>query len=826
MLKTTIRLNLILMMNNHNLMLALLKVFDAEKILSCCGILDEREVKPTSYIGCEATQRELIGDERFAGYLRKMISAGIAKEVINAFLADLHSRDEAALDYPVGRLISSMMMTLYKREVFYDYLKYFSCLPSDKERKKLIVNNLALYRRKESTPVAQLPDIEREFLTEPYIYETDLIPNDSVNKAITMITQNSGLTDILRFFNENEICVSLEMTHYEHFILEPGAILEKLKTLYKMLGKDNEKMENLVTQWLGNNCPIFDLQVLNDKLGGLDDEQTQAVLDARSGYINFIYGGRISSIPLSEVPSYKEDILIYAITNKKNSFIRLIEENYQLFSDLKPDSVLLRREFYDRYVNLNSLNAKNLKECGQMNAKDMAFDALVSDRSYTFEEIKALYSYPAQYIKLYNKLDNLRVDTRLIVIKQLTKQRLLDPVTDDAHIDRLAEAFTVKPLSVWKEQDFLHIAGLKPQDAVELLIYRTETGIFIPQMKTRTDARLVLRNLSSAQSYNTVDEMKGDIVKIDSAWRELVHSMGLNKQFLKQNQERVIEFLCQNGAYIAKTYYDNLNDDMRKEALKRIVKAELMGEFNTLKYFADDLRKEINYPISKPQKESWTENSEMTRGNITVRECDDFYGTMLMGTAPQRTCLSYIDGQYKECLLSNFDSNKKILYAYVNGKIAGRAIIRLTKSRFSIDAKSEVGDASFSFVDLENLKKTAETQEAGNNGENLTLFLERYYTAAVSPETEKQIVNMFIELMENKAEQMGVMLVLSNSYSESGRSGYARTLLHIYISRSKAGSQYLDSLNGSASVSDEGGYKSNNFFIRKDDILTGGIENA
>ena len=58
---------------------------------------------------------------------------------------------------------------------------------------------------------------------------------------------------------------------------------------------------------------------------------------------------------------------------------------------------------------------------------------------------------------------------------------------------------------------------------------------------------------------------------------------------------------------------------------------------------------------------------------------DDYYSTPASGEAPYSTCLSYVDGQYQECLLSSFDSNKKILLAKKNGKVIGRAVIRLTK---------------------------------------------------------------------------------------------------------------------------------------------------
>lgn len=817
MLKTVERLTLIAALDNRKINLALIKNYDNDTLHTCCNRLEANKIPSESYQDCDSIQDALIRDELFSVYLLKFISAGLPKDVINTQVAKMHSCDESVTEYPVNRLISSMVLTAYQKDVFYDYLKFFSHLPINKEQKEATVNNLAVYRKNSNLPVNELPDSERKLLTESYLSKSGYIPPVSINKILPMLTQNPELTDIIRFFYAKNISVTLMPEHYLSMNQSPCAMLTKLKEISMALGDNLYAFRSLTRLWVENNCPLYDLQVLSQKLKDMTDEQIDSVLDDRSSYINLIFGNKIKSIPLSEIPSYKEDILIYAITEKKHNFIRLIEGNFQAFANLGPHSILFRREFYANHVNINSMNIKNLSDCGKLNAKDMLFEELGQSRNYTFDEIKALCGQPMQYYRLYGSLDNPRVDIRLIALKQLINQMLLHSITEDAHIDKLAEAFNKKLFSVWCEKDFSHISGVKHLDVIKMLIHQTEIEKFIPQMKSRMDALLVLRNWEIAGKYNSIDEMRGDLLKIDSAWRKLVQNMELNDGFLKTNQERVIEFLCRDGAGITNTYYNELSNPARQKAFTRIVKAELMGEFNTLKYFADDLRKEIDFPIAETQKAYWTENSGLTEGHFIIKEHDDFFSTMIMGTAPQRTCLSYIDGQYNECLLSNFDSNKKILYAHKDGNIVGRAIIRLTKSRYSLPEESGGDSTSLSFVDVETLDKTTLTKSKENEGEQLTLFLERFYTATLSPESERRVVSMFIKLAEEKAAQMGAALVLSNSYQGYIAPDYAATMLHVYISRSKGGSQYLDSLNGSAKVSDEGGYRSNNFYIRKDD---------
>ena len=76
---------------------------------------------------------------------------------------------------------------------------------------------------------------------------------------------------------------------------------------------------------------------------------------------------------------------------------------------------------------------------------------------------------------------------------------------------------------------------------------------------------------------------------------------------------------------------------------------------------------------------------------------------------------------------------------------------------------------------------------------------------------------MFIEVLERKAKKMNALLVLSNYYYLENLKDYISTRYYMYISKSKAGAQYLDSLRGQATVSDEGQYRENNFLIWKPD---------
>ena len=155
-----------------------------------------------------------------------------------------------------------------------------------------------------------------------------------------------------------------------------------------------------------------------------------------------------------------------------------------------------------------------------------------------------------------------------------------------------------------------------------------------------------------------------------------------HNQFIEKYNQNIREFLLNNGAELAYKYYTSRNDE-QKASFKLIIKAELMGEFKKLKYHTNDLIEEIDYKLNENQIKEWTKNNtKISEGKYDIEEYDDFYHTMILGEHPQRTCLSYIDGMYNRCLLACFDSNKKILYAKINGRIIARAMVRLTKGSY------------------------------------------------------------------------------------------------------------------------------------------------
>ncbi|MEY8312803.1 hypothetical protein AALA61_12615 [Oscillospiraceae bacterium 42-9] len=122
------------------------------------------------------------------------------------------------------------------------------------------------------------------------------------------------------------------------------------------------------------------------------------------------------------------------------------------------------------------------------------------------------------------------------------------------------------------------------------------------------------------------------------------------------------------------------------------------------------------------------------------------------------------------------------------------------------------GQNRLTFVDLESLTGAS---EPASNPEQPVLFLERPYISHADPKQTADIIRVLLHTAEQKAEKMGVMLVVSGQYFDAVTDAFVRTRLSLYISKSKAGRQYLDSLGGQATASDEGNYVANSFLAKR-----------
>ena len=792
---------IIIKMYNNKMPREFIKKYSITDIIKSCERIEKSEIMNEDYMYNVVIQEELIKDEKFIAYLKILNEKKMNMNGLINLLEELKLYDEKCTDYSIKDIINVLSNKDLFYDSYYDYLKYFS-----KESiffRKIITQNLNYFEKQDKIKLSNLTEKERELFKLNYLDNCNLFPLNQLKEIYEILVNNEELQKLLDVFYIRKLYIPLYIDDYQKINKNTKEKREYIESIANKIN-NNDITYQMLLNWLKNDCNTYDLKIINEKIDTVDLETLKNIFYNRTSYINFIYGNKLKKLPLDDIYGRKEDIIIYAIRENKRNFLRVIEENMGEFLSIPSDSILFYKKIYTKYINLNELTCKHLSKFKTMECNSYLYLDELKEQVYTFEEINTLYNSEKKYIQLYNELLDLKVDDRLLRIRQLLNKKLLCNIKEGAEIKNIAQRIKEKPLYAWIENDFCKIDNLTVEDAIQVFLHYEFVKKFIYDVKNRNELSYILRNTEKLMNYNTLESIKADIENIDEDWIKLKNEIEFSEEFLQKYSDNIKDFLLNNGAELAYTYFIKRNEEQR-EAFKLIVKAQIMGKFKQLKYHKDDLKQEIDYELKDYQIKEWTEeNRAISDGIYNIKEYDDFYHTMILGEFPKSTCLSYRGGAYNACLLACFDSNKKILYAKVNDKIVARAMVRLTKGTYNRKSLKLL-----SFVDVEN-------NSIGNKvdcEEKLTLFLERPYISGVSDSEAIKIKKLFIKLLKTKANQMDALLVLSSNYNNAIDHEFLLTRYYMYISKSKSSSQYLDSLSGQATIVDEGQYKANDFLI-------------
>lgn len=800
------RLSILNRLANAGLNVDLACEYSLEQLAKGCDVLEQENIEPHCFQNLPSIQCALMENPNFLYRYQELTRQDVDAFRIESWLKVEQETHCRLMEQPMDELLAAFRAArrLPHVSAAQEYLLYFLGRGLKDVQLEIVQANLRYVCGKADFSLAALDEPQRELMLHPFVRE--YLSRSEIAQTLPML---AAATPTVRFLDKLHAAgLNLAFTFHELELLSSlgEGELAGFQPVFDALGNDPHRMERFLSLWLDNGCHLGDLKPFLSAAGKHAPEELDAAFETRLSYLNLLYGGMLDGVPFRDVPECALPLLSCALANRQKAFLRLVAQNFDLICELDWNCILFSRHFYSRIV-LNSITLKNLRVC-LSDRGDRGNDAAIAElepRLYTFEELRALRSLPVRYAHLYNRLTLSRVDDRLLVLHQLTKRRLLSPSLSGAALDTLAARLSEKPLFAWRDQEFRHITGLSLLQCVQLLSLYDQAARFIPEISSEPEAAFIIRQAEKLADYSCWADVLADIEQIDTAWRELRKALELDDAFVQTNRSHILPFLFQEGASIAMSYE---SCQRNPEGFRRIIRAQLMGQYKTLKYFHDDLDREISRPISETQKQHWMENSSLEQDGFEVSERDDFFTIMRIGEVPQHTCLNYKDGTYRECLLACFDSNKKFLYATLNGKPVARAMLRLTKG--SNDA-SAAKRPSLEFADL---RKSDDVTDVPTGGESLVLFLEYPYTNGLDEYHAHQVKKLFVRLAVQKAIQLNALPVLNASYiSESSDENFASMKYALYISRSKSGNQYLDSLGGANSTSNEGCYRSSRLLL-------------
>jgi len=749
----------------------------------------------------------LVHDQGFLPYLVRLIREENCEPMrVGSLLADA-GEDILSADFSYEEVASVMGDWKVEENRAYVYLKYFASNPPDDAEKGYLMTGLEVLESCEAFSIGDLTDSERRLLLEPVIshrFLNKMIKDRGFWKRLENPEYRMLLNDLSVYAD-----VALKPKQAEELWQYTGEIHTGLKEIIRHF--PSEAVGDLLSLWLDNEALVYDLRRLKQLLSDAQPDMEVKFVQNRVAYLNFLYGDLLEGLDFVSLSEAQKGLLVYGITHKKKHFLTMVKEHLEDFTYLRPYHLLLDADTYGHYLNVNTLNPKNLKECGRLWRIRDENKPFLTKEEYTFDELKLLSTMDCAYIQLYHKLAYPKVDDRLRVIREVIGKGPLPQEIEKERFAKLGEMLSIKPLSKWRAEDMGHIEYLSYQQAVLLLSAWEDVRRFIPEIRTGYHADFLIHNLKSLKDVPDFQTAAENMLEIDSVWKHLNTMLNIGEEFLLKNQKGLERFLYDGGGEIFSAFLSGISETEWEKA-KRLCVAEIAGRFREVKYYRNDLEREIALQLPGEVQEVWKKNMETKRAGIKLWEEDRLLPIMQIGEALGHTCLSYRNGEYKKCLLSCFDANKKVLFVSMGGMLVFRAIIRLTKGAFS---RIEGKDQELAFADITQ-EETADREES-NKKEYLTLFLERPYFKGISEDKEKEVVRLAVQMLQKKAKELQAELVLSDSYKKFVLEGekYIRAKYYMYISASKNGKQYLDSLGGMAGVSDEGSYEKGYFLLQE-----------
>lgn len=802
MLKIVKRVEIVSCLKNAGFSLAFTRQEPMDELENKCRIIQEAGIKfkdRREYIYRNKIQQEIMRNTDFIPYYKSLLMAHLHEKEINDLLDALNSLKGQIMDYPADLVIWLVAEKMFSAEEAAAYLVFFLPLGKKNGKSDRVCKNIRyLYQYGPEGRAAVRDEKIRKLLEEICLWQ--YFERRNAPECLCLLKDYPAIKELVIFLQGIEIEYDFLVSDLKKLSEIDQAMIGKMEKIWESFRHQKKGFCQFFDRWLHGNNVCYELDYFSKKDHAFWKQNMKSVCDTQLGYLNEVYSGQLD-IEFTELEHYQISVLTYAIAHKKKSFLKMVSDNIQLFKELGFDAIIFDAEFYHR-CNLNSVTEKNLRQsAGKYSERSKLY--LLRKKEYTFSELKTLRYAKEQYITLYDLLNIPRVDDRLQTIREMIKRDLVSENFTEDMLTSLAGALSRQRLGVWRERELAHIRGLGYLESVRLLMVYDQIQHLLPELQTWEEALYVVRNVEWAKELKSWSQAKKCLVEHDKEFQKLRETMGMSDDFIKDNYPFIQKFIMKEASEMSWIYY---NDTNNKEAFRRIVQAELMGKFKQLKYHHSDLEKEISYPISQEQETVWKENESFTQENIEVTEADDFYTTLRIGRLPYRTCLAYDDGMHKNCILSCFDSNKKVLLAKRKGNVIGRASIRLTKGTL-IQLKEK---NTLEFADL---METETSQE--QNKERLTLFLEKAYISNVDGLTSEKIKQLFVQFATCKAAELDAYPVLASAYGGASQN-YVRGEYFMYISKSKGGEQYLDSISGNVSVSQTESYRNGVFLLFKE----------
>ena len=577
--------------------------------------------------------------------------------------------------------------------------------------------------------------------------------------------------------------------------------------LIPMFGKEKAKRKMQLV------CDLFFLDKCDQKrLYGFYNNVQKSFFEKNdtitiADYLNVAYGSKNTRL-LERCPHMFNEIVLFALKERKTRFLEVLENNLDALNNKIKESgcgnpfyrcILLNEYVYKNILNLNEVNDSDL-----FKLLELPYSNYGIKQKLTPKELIAVYNGDNDAYRLY-ELMNTKIDKKLLVLRQLQSIECEFSQYDNEVLQRIANKLCESNISQRIDKFPFTVSG---ETIIKILALDERFDTYISEANSEIELEFIARNQETIEFNLSLAENLDLYLEKDMDTKDMLEKMNLTEEFMTSYKKEIQNFCLMGNASIVMTFYRNIqtinrwDEEMKahqKEAILTIAKAAMSNQMERFKFH--DLAKEIERELTPVEKSTWVENFHKEYKQFAAYETYSFNDTMLLGVKPTTTCMNYASGQYRYCLLANFDSNKKIIFVRKNGIIVARALVRLTKS---LSADEILSSNKVSFLDVES-NDVEEKFVTAEGREKITLFLERFYSGHINNEETKLVKRLIVEMLMEKAKNMDARLLLASCYAELD--GVKEKNMKVFISHTKNGYQYMDSFGGSNSESAEATYK-------------------
>lgn len=708
---------------------------------------------------------------KYQGYAKDLIDAaneGSSVDKIRILLEVSDEYDWTPSSYQVGEMVGcNELIELSKCDIIFDYDK------SSIDRIVRLIKNKF--------------DIEYAHITREQLK----ILNDDLAWYIRDLDENqlNMVRELTKVVDKDELIDINEMTLLYDFHEDVIRFLEAATEA----SIDNNELNDTICSFVdsviyGIVSNVEDIRLLTNKL--------KYGVKLRD---NNEYCAGLTGIAIEKLKEYglNHKHLVKLVRMKRfvsKGFYKAFVNNEELASTLYKIYDVGILESISNIIELGQLNSDQIKELMDL---IYSFGNTIYDRlnnysvgfKISFEEFKIFLKnhsiIDAEYI---STLKDMKQTERLLKIKERIEiRRALRKIGDSINKDDILK--TIEGIEVSKSMKKNN--PLKIKDMGDYLVY-----LFVKShmnIDSREDFDKI-RFISKHRDFDSVKLMNMQEIE-ECIWQsksvnDLMTSLGLSDEFKETYKDNIFKFCLSDNFRLVTLYMENYKvRDNQIQGILLITKAIMAGKYEDLKFVYSDIEKETSLNISTEAFNNWKTTDIIEKNQYTVKDASDFRTIMTIGEVPVKSCMHYESGLYSHCLLSNFDTSKKILTIHKNGTYVGRAILRLT---LMSDVDRE--EANLSFLDVD-----SQDAEVGNTpSKQLIIFLEKTYTTLDSGDL-KEVYPYIVELLKEKANKMGAKLVVSSYYSGCVGEDCTSDYKYVFITASKNGAQYLDSFDGSTS---------------------------